>query len=98
MIAAQFFAQRTHASDGAGCLSAAAAPASARLVPGAFGTHHYGLVNGDEIRKDPIRAGVGAEIEQSSEARSNDCGKQKYHNSCSKHQHRGDDHQGFQFD
>lgn len=68
------------------------------LVPGAFVNHHYGLVKGDEIRKDTIRAGAGAEIEQSSEARSSDCGKQNYNNSSSKNQHRRNDHQGFQFD
>ena len=51
-----------------------------RLVLHAFVTHSYWLVNGDEIRKDSIHAGAGAEIEQSSEARSNDRGKQNYDN------------------
>jgi hypothetical protein len=51
-----------------------------RLVLHAFVTHSYWLVNGDEIRKDSIHAGAGAEIEQSSEARSNDCGEQNYDN------------------
>jgi hypothetical protein len=51
-----------------------------RLVLHGFVTHSYWLVNGDEIRKDSIHEGAGAEIEQSSEARSNDCGKQNYDN------------------
>ena len=68
-----------------------------RLVLHAFVTYSNGLVNGDEIRKDCLHAGAGAEIEQSREARSNDCGKQNYDDCCGKNQQRRDDHQGFQF-
>ena len=57
-----------------------------RLVLHAFVTDSNGLVHGDEIRKECLHAGAGAEIEQASEARSNDCRKQNYDNCSSKNQ------------
>lgn len=63
-------------TKGAGRRVQLSAPAGTSASLHAFVTYSYGLVNGDEIRKDPIRAGAGAEKEQSGEARSNDRGKQ----------------------